>query len=131
MGLEEKKKVWVVGHKNPDTDSICAAIAYANLKNIIDEDKYEPKRAGELNEETKYVLRTFGVKSPGLITDVGAQVKDIEIRKTEDQRENIIEKSLGNDEGTKCCDTSHHRCTEQSGGIDHHGRYCDFLYGCL
>lgn len=83
MGLEEKKKVWVVGHKNPDTDSICAAIAYANLKNIIDEDKYEPKRAGELNEETKYVLRTFGVKSPGLITDVGAQVKDIEIRKTE------------------------------------------------
>lgn len=83
MGLEEKKKVWVVGHKNPDTDSICVAIAYANLKNIIDEDKYEPKRAGELNEETKYVLRTFGVKSPGLITDVGAQVKDIEIRKTE------------------------------------------------
>lgn len=83
MGLDEKKKVWVIGHKNPDTDSICAAIAYANLKNQIDEDKYEPKRAGELNEETKYVLKTFGVKAPGLVTDVGAQVKDIEIRKTE------------------------------------------------
>ncbi len=82
MGLDEKKRVWVVGHKNPDTDSICAAIAYANLKNQVDEDKYEPKRAGELNEETKYVLKTFGVKAPGLITDVGAQVKDIEIRKT-------------------------------------------------
>ena len=82
MAIEEKKKVWVVGHKNPDTDSICAAIAYANLKNQSDEGRYEAKRAGELNEETKYVLKTFGVKSPGLITDVGAQVKDIEIRKT-------------------------------------------------
>ena len=72
----------MVGHKNPDTDSICAAIAYANLKNQADGNRYEAKRAGELNEETKYVLDTFGVKSPGLITDVGAQVKDIEIRKT-------------------------------------------------
>ena len=77
-----KRKTWVIGHKNPDTDSICAAIAYANLKNQSDEGRYEAKRAGELNEETKYVLKTFGVKSPGLITDVGAQVKDIEIRKT-------------------------------------------------
>ena len=82
MAIEKKKKVWVVGHKNPDTDSICAAIAYANLKNQSDEGRYEAKRAGELNEETKYVLKTFGVKSPGLITDVCAQVKDIEIRKT-------------------------------------------------
>ena len=82
MSIIEKKKVWVVGHKNPDTDSICAAIAYANLKNQADGNRYEAKRAGELNEETKYVLDTFGVKSPGLITDVGAQVKDIEIRKT-------------------------------------------------
>ena len=73
MSINEKKKVWVVGHKNPDTDSICAAIAYANLKNQADGNRYEAKRAGELNEETK---------SPGLITDVGAQVKDIEIRKT-------------------------------------------------
>ena len=82
MSINEKKKVWAVGHKNPDTDSICAAIAYANLKNQADGNRYEAKRAGELNEETKYVLDTFGVKSPGLITDVGAQVKDIEIRKT-------------------------------------------------
>ena len=82
MSINEKKKVWVVGHKNPDTDSICAAIAYANLKNQADGNRYEAKRAGELNEETKYVLDTFGVKAPGLITDVGAQVKDIEIRKT-------------------------------------------------
>lgn len=79
---KRKEKIYVIGHKNPDTDSICAAIAYANLKNQADGNRYEAKRAGELNEETKYVLDTFGVKSPGLITDVGAQVKDIEIRKT-------------------------------------------------
>ena len=53
MSINEKKKVWVVGHKNPDTDSICAAIAYANLKNQADGNRYEAKRAGELNEETK------------------------------------------------------------------------------
>lgn len=82
MGLDEAKKVWVIGHKNPDTDSICSAIAYANLKNQTDEDRYEAKRAGELNEETKYVLQKFGAKEPGLVTDVGAQVKDIEIRRT-------------------------------------------------
>ena len=56
MSINEKKKVWVVGHKNPDTDSICAAIAYANLKNQADGNRYEAKRAGELNEETKYAL---------------------------------------------------------------------------
>ena len=82
MGLEENKKVWVVGHKNPDTDSICSAIAYANLKNQTEGDHFEPKRAGELNEETRFVLETFGVPVPEIITDVGAQVKDIEIRRT-------------------------------------------------
>ena len=82
------KKIWVVGHKNPDTDSICAAIAYAHLKNQSAPEgvKYEPKRAGELNEETKYVLKHFHVKAPALITDAGAQVKDIEIRKTKGVR---------------------------------------------
>ncbi|MCD8216957.1 MAG: putative manganese-dependent inorganic diphosphatase [Clostridiales bacterium] len=83
MGLEETRKVWVVGHKNPDTDSVCSAIAYAYLKNQTSEgEEYEPKRAGELNEETKYVLKVFGAEVPALIQDVGAQVKDIEIRRT-------------------------------------------------
>ncbi len=79
-----EKKVWVVGHKNPDTDSICAAIAYANLKNELSKDGtvYEPKKAGQLNEETKYVLQRFKAEEPELISDAGTQVKDIEIRKT-------------------------------------------------
>lgn len=78
------RRVWVTGHKNPDTDSICAAIAYANLKNQTSRDGtlYEPKRAGELNEETKYVLKYFQAQEPHLIEDVGPQVKDIELRRT-------------------------------------------------
>ena len=56
----KKRKVYVVGHKNPDTDSICSAIAYAALKQQIaaeDENNYFPMRAGMLNEETQYVLK--------------------------------------------------------------------------
>ena len=78
----EPKKIWVVGHKNPDTDSICAAISYAYLKNQLGELEYVPKRAGAISEETRYVLDFFKVEDPELITDVGAQLKDISIRKT-------------------------------------------------
>lgn len=78
-----RKQVWVVGHKNPDTDSICAAITYANLKNTIDSDyKYIPKRAGEVNAETAYVLKRFKVEEPEYISDVGTQLKDISYSKT-------------------------------------------------
>ena len=79
----ESKKVWVVGHKNPDTDSICAAISYAYLKNQSGDKKtYVVKRAGAVNEETRYVLERFGVEEPPLVTYAGAQLKDINIRKT-------------------------------------------------
>ncbi len=78
------KKVWVLGHKNPDTDSICAAIAYAALKNVTEQGTvFEAKRAGQINEETKYVLEHFEVEEPELVEDVGAQIKDIAYRKTE------------------------------------------------
>ena len=79
----ESKKVWVVGHKNPDTDSICAAISYAYLKNQSGDKKtYVAKRAGAVNEETRYVLERFGVEEPPLVTYAGAQIKEINIRKT-------------------------------------------------
>ena len=82
MGLNQEKKVGIIGHKNPDTDSICAAIAYADLKNKISEIKHEPKRAGSINEETRYVLDFFQVEEPELVTDVRAQMKDISFRRT-------------------------------------------------
>jgi manganese-dependent inorganic pyrophosphatase len=79
----EQKIVWVVGHKNPDTDSICAAITYANLKNQVDPDNtYIAKKAGNVSSETKYVLERFGVEEPETVTDAGAQVKDIDYRET-------------------------------------------------
>ena len=79
----EQKIVWVVGHKNPDTDSICAAITYANLKNQVDPDNtYIAKKAGNVSSETKYVLDRFGVEEPETVTDAGAQVKDIDYRET-------------------------------------------------
>ena len=75
--------MWVVGHNNPDTDSICAAISYAYLKNQSGDKKtYVAKRAGAVNEETRYVLERFGVEEPPLVSYAGAQIKDINIRKT-------------------------------------------------
>lgn len=79
--MERNKKVFIVGHKNPDTDSICAAIAYADLKNKTEgsECVFIPKRAGELNEETKFVLHYFGIEKPDLLEDVKTQIQDIDI----------------------------------------------------
>jgi manganese-dependent inorganic pyrophosphatase len=85
MSKTKKKKVYVVGHKNPDTDSICSAIAYANLKNKLNKDRsieYVPKRAGQVNEETQFVLNHFHERSPEYVTDVRPKVRDIEIRET-------------------------------------------------
>jgi len=84
-----KSPIIVIGHKNPDTDSICSAIAYANLKSRISGEHYEPRRAGHLNEETQYVLEKSGVKHPRYIKDVRTQVSDIEIRETRGVSRNI------------------------------------------
>ncbi len=78
--IHNKRKIMVIGHRNPDTDSICSAIAYANLKNQISEQSYEPCRAGELNQETSFVLDKFHMPVPRRCLDVRAQVQDIDIR---------------------------------------------------
>ena len=83
MDQKKPKKVYVIGHKNPDTDSICSAIAYANLKNKITGEKYIAKRAGEVNGETAYVLDKFQVSVPSLLDNVHLQVKDMDIRHIE------------------------------------------------
>ena len=81
MNVPEKKPIYVIGHKNPDTDSICSAISYAHLKNKISDNNYIPMRAGQISNETNFVLETFGIESPQLITDVATQVKDLSIKK--------------------------------------------------
>lgn len=82
-------KVYVVGHKNPDTDSICSAIAYANLKQQITGDEYVARRAGQINEETHYVLKKFKVSPPNLLPNVKMQVKDMDIHKVEGVEPNV------------------------------------------
>lgn len=78
-----ENKIYVVGHKNPDTDSICSAIAYAALKKELTGKHYVARRAGRLNEETQYVLEYFGVEVPKLLSDLRVQVRDVDLRRTE------------------------------------------------
>ena len=75
------QKVVVIGHTNPDTDSICAAIAYAELKNRTSDLVCEPRRAGKLNAETGYVLQRFGVPVPRMCTDVNPKVRNVDYRR--------------------------------------------------
>ena len=82
MAAEGLKKTLVLGHRNPDTDSICSAICYADFKHKLTGEIYEPCRAGNVNPETQYVLDYFKLKAPRLVENVKTQVKDIEIRKT-------------------------------------------------
>ena len=84
MKSKIKNEVFVVGHKNPDTDSICSAIAYARLKNLLSDKKhYTAKRAGMVNAETEYVLSRFGAEEPALLSNVRLQVADIDINRLE------------------------------------------------
>lgn len=76
---KKKEKIYVIGHKNPDTDSICSAIAYADLRQKVTGQVHEAKRAGHVNDETAYVLDRFGVEAPKLLTDVRLQVRDLDI----------------------------------------------------
>lgn len=86
---ERKRPVFVIGHKNPDTDSICSALAYADLKRRLTGEDYIAARAGNLNEETQYIVERFGITPPVFLKDVGTQVRDIEIRETPGVSENI------------------------------------------
>ena len=88
MEKKTSQTVYVVGHKNPETDSICSAIAYANLKNQIAEENYEAKRAGILNEETQYVLERFGVEAPQLLSNVYLKVEDVDVNRMPGIRSN-------------------------------------------
>lgn len=93
-----KDRIFVIGHKNPDTDSICSAISYAWLQNMLSKanregnggkkgadasegPQYVPMRAGHINQETAFVLRHFGVSEPDYLADAAPQVQDIAIKK--------------------------------------------------
>ena len=102
MSQGKEKEIYIIGHQNPDTDSICSAIALADLKNRMkDSDlaednyltgykagmaenvRYIPRRAGHINQETRYVLETFGVEAPAYMSDARTQVRDIDYSRTQ------------------------------------------------
>lgn len=70
-----KKTVYIIGHKNPDTDAIVSAVAYARLKNLLGHPEYIAARAGHLNPQTRYIFEKFGVQKPEYITDLIPKVK--------------------------------------------------------
>jgi manganese-dependent inorganic pyrophosphatase len=79
----DQKPLIVVGHKNPDTDSICAALVYARLKTEVFHEEAVPRRAGNVNPQTQFVLSRFQTDSPPLITDVRSRIEDIMIPREE------------------------------------------------
>jgi manganese-dependent inorganic pyrophosphatase len=70
------EKVLIFGHKNPDTDSICSALAYADLKKQLGME-VEPVRLGQINGETQFALKTFNAEAPRLVEAVASEVKSV------------------------------------------------------
>ena len=82
MTAQQSKIVYVIGHKNPDTDSVCSAIGYAHFKNVTDKRYlFTPARAGKINEETRFVLERFGVPVPNVMENLASTVSDLEFKK--------------------------------------------------
>lgn len=92
--MKSSKPIYTIGHRNPDTDSICSAIGYAHLKRSLGEN-VEAARAGKINAETKYVLETFKMETPKLITDLYPRVKDVTLDCKVVVKENDTLRTLG------------------------------------
>jgi len=81
-GADNQKRVFVIGHKNPDCDSVCSAVAYAYFKNVVDKRYlYIPARAGELNSETKFALEKFDFEHPIEIESLTPTASDMDLKK--------------------------------------------------
>lgn len=94
--MKKETRTYIIGHKNPDTDSICSAIAYADIKNRTTKGKFIPKRAGALNEEATFVLNYFHIPIPGYLPDVRTQVKDMDFHETPGAEKNMSIKCAWN-----------------------------------
>ena len=70
--------IYVTGHRNPDTDSIVSAMAYAALRNTLGDREYQAARLGQISDETHTVLKRFGFEPPRLISNVRTQVRDLD-----------------------------------------------------
>ena len=70
--------IYITGHRNPDTDSIVSAMAYAALRNALGDRRYQAARLGQISDETQIVLDRFGFQPPKLIHNVRTQVRDLD-----------------------------------------------------
>ncbi len=85
--------IYIVGHKNPDTDSICAAIAYADLKKKMGAtEEIKPARSGDINDETRFILNRFNTEDPILLTDATGKKVILVDHSEPKQRPNNMEK---------------------------------------
>ena len=89
MNKDSNIVINVIGHTNPDTDSLCSAIAYAYLKRKVTGGHYVAKRAGQINAESKFVLDYFQAEIPDYLGDVRTQVMDIDVNRVKGVTENI------------------------------------------
>lgn len=87
--VKKSRIIRVIGHKNPDTDSICAAISYAYLKNQLSDEPYEPRRAGEISRETEYVLQHFDAPVPRLSVSMSPDIGNVDVRPEPGINENM------------------------------------------
>lgn len=94
MKGKSNKPIYVIGHRNPDTDSICSAIGYAHLKQALGINAV-PARCGKVNNETKYALEYFKVEQPHLLTDLYPRVKDVALECKTVVRQHDTLKHLG------------------------------------
>ena len=83
--------IYVIGHRNPDTDSIVSAMAYAALRNACGHREYEAGRLGQISAETRIVLDRFGFQPPRLIHDVFTQASIMAIFQREQEETNILQ----------------------------------------
>ena len=127
MAVEELKKTLVLGHRNPDTDSICSAICYAGFKHQLTGENYEPCRAGNVNPETQYVLDYFKLKAPrGERQDAGQGHRD-----PQDKRRvpwNFLKECMGTHAGEQRRHTSVCDGGRSPGGRYHDRRYHQVLH---
>ena len=80
-GIQLKETIYVIGHKNPDSDSICSAIAYAEYKNGSGNINAIPVRLGNLNRESRFILNYFGVEAPIMMDTVRLSMEDLDFDK--------------------------------------------------
>ena len=78
IGGSLMNEIYVTGHRNPDTDSIVAAMAYANLRNALGDREYTAVRIGSVNDETLNMLKRFGFEAPPYIKNMRTQVCDLD-----------------------------------------------------